>query len=469
MSEYPYAERYPVNRRLPEQGRPRQAILDELATIAAEEDATWADGRISGTIYSGDADHYAFLTQAYGHFAHVNALQRDLCPSMTRFEGEIIAMVLDLMHGEAITAAEPTTEPGGLVTTGGSSSILHALLAYREHARATRGITAPNVVKPETAHAAFDKGCHLFGIEPRTVPVDPATTLVRPQDVAAQVDENTIAIIGSAGSYPYGTVDPIGDLAELALARGVGLHVDACLGGFILAFAPDHGYDLPPFDFRVPGVSSISIDTHKYGYAPKGSSVLLFRDKALRTAQYFHLVGWSGGKYMSPGMDGSRSGGLLAATWAALVQYGREGYRRYAGEILSTARALMDAVTAHPELHLMGEPTFCFSFSSKEFDIYHVADFMRPRGWRFNGQQYPNAIHLAVTRPQTRPGVVQAFTTDLAEAVEYAKQRHADGAEPELGAIYGGVAGGMTPAAGAFITAVMTQMLDAQLTVPSAT
>ena len=472
MSEYPYAERYPVNRGLPDHGRPRQAILDELATIAAAEDATWADGRISGTIYSGDADHYAFLTRAYGHFAHVNALQRDLCPSMTRFEGEIIAMVLDLMHGEAISSPHPdgapATEPAGLVTSGGTGSILHALLAYREHARATRGITAPNIVKPETAHAAFDKGCHLFGIECRTVPVDPDTTLVRPQDVAAQIDADTMAIIGSAGSYPYGTVDPIGALSELALARGVGLHVDGCLGGFILAFAADHGYDLPPFDFRVPGVTSISIDTHKYGYAPKGSSVVLFRDKALRTAQYFHLVGWSGGKYMSPGMDGSRSGGLLAATWAALVQYGREGYRRYAGEILSTARELMDAVTAHPELRLMGEPTFCFSFTSTEFDIYHVADFMRPRGWRFNGQQYPNAIHLAVTRPQTRPGVVQAFTTDLAEAVAYARQRHADGATPELGAIYGGVAGGLTEASEMFIVGFMNAILDSQQGLPPA-
>ncbi len=469
MSEFPYADRFPVNRRLPEPGRPRQEILDELAVIAAEEDATWAGGRISGTIYSGDAEHYAFLTQAYGRFAHVNALQRDLCPSMTRFEGEIIAMVLDLMHAEAVTEADPGIEPAGLVTSGGTGSILHALLAYREHARATRGITTPNIVKPETAHAAFDKGCHLFGIEARTVPVDPETTLVSPADVAAQIDQNTIAVIGSAGSYPYGTVDPIEALGELAAERGVGLHVDGCLGGFILAFANELGHPVAPFDFRVPGVTSISIDTHKYGYSPKGSSVLLFRDKALRTAQYFHLVGWSGGKYMSPGMDGSRSGGLLAATWAALVQYGREGYRRHAAEILTTAAAMRAAVAAHPELRLMGRPTFCFSFTSNDFDIYHVADFMRPRGWRFNGQQYPNAIHMAVTRPQTRPGVVAAFTADLAEAVGYARQQHAAGAHPQLGAIYGGVEGGLTRESEAFIAAFMNAMLDTQQSLPPVT
>jgi glutamate/tyrosine decarboxylase-like PLP-dependent enzyme len=460
--DYPYAERFPVVRGLPERGRPRAEILAELRAMAAEEDAAWETGKVSGTMYCGDHDHYRFLTEAFSGFAHVNALQRDLCPSSTRFEGEVIAMVLDLMHADAVADGEPA----GLVTSGGTGSILHALLAYRDHARATRGITSPNVVKPETAHPAFDKGCHLFAIECRTVPVDPETTLVRPKDLAAAMDENTIAIVGSAGNYPYGTIDPIAELGALALDRGVGLHVDACLGGFILPFGEELGYAVPPFDFRVPGVTSISADTHKYGYAFKGTSVLVFRDKALRNAQYFHVTGWSGGKYMSPGMDGSRSGGLLAATWASMVHLGREGYRAYAEEIFATAAAMLDAVRAHPELRVMGSPTFCFSFTSDEFDIYHVADFLRPRGWRFNGQQYPNAIHMAVTRPQTQPGVVEAFTTDLAEAVVYAQERAASGAEAELGAIYGGVAGGLTSEVEDVIVMFMDAMLDAQQGLP---
>ena len=153
------------------------------------------------------------------------------------------------------------------------------------------------------------------------------STLVDPATMAAAIDEDTIAIVGSAGNYPYGTIDPIAELGALALERGVGLHVDACLGGFILPFGEELGYDIPPFDFRVPGVTSISVDTHKYGYALKGSSTVLFRDKSLRNSQYFHVVGWSGGKYFSPGMEGSRSVGLLAATWAAMVQLGRDGYR----------------------------------------------------------------------------------------------------------------------------------------------
>ncbi len=462
MSDYPYADRFPVNRTFPTTGRPRAEVLAELATMAAEEDAVWETGKISGTMYCGDHDHYEFLTEAFGRFAHVNALQRDLCPSATRFEGEIVAMVLDLMHADAVT----DSEPAGLVTTGGTGSILHALLAYREHAATTRGITRPNIVKPETAHAAFDKGCHLFGIECRTVPVDPTTTVVDPAVMAASVDDQTIAIIGSAGNYPYGTIDPIPELGALALELGVGLHVDGCLGGFVLPFAEELGHDIPVFDFRVPGVTSISADTHKYGYAFKGSSVLLVRDKALRNAQYFHIVGWSGGKYMSPGMEGSRSGGLLAATWASLVQLGRAGFRTHAQEILETAAAMMDAVRSHRELRVMGDPTFCFSFTSDEFDIYHVADFMRPLGWRFNGQQYPNAIHMAVTRPQTQPGVVEAFAADLRDAVHHARERHAAGAVAELGAIYGGVAGGLTGEAEDFIVMVMDSMLDTQQGLP---
>ena len=462
MARFPYEDRFPVNRTLPETGRPREELVAELRAMATEEDAFWETGKCSGTMYCGDHEHYRFLTEAFGLFAHVNVLQRDMCPSATKFEAEIIAMALDLMHAEAVT----DTEPAGLVTTGGTGSILHAVLAYRDHAAATRGVRRPNLVKPETAHPAFDKACHLFGVEARTAPVDPDTTTVEAAALAELVDDQTIALVGSAGNYPYGTIDPIAELGELALQRGVGLHVDACLGGFILPFGEELGVPgIPPFDFRVPGVTTISADTHKYGYALKGSSTLLFRDKALRNAQYFFVPGWSGGKYMSPGIEGSRSGGLLASTWAAMVSLGREGYRRYARQIFDTAAEMMAAVRSHPELRILGRPTFCFSFTSDEFDIYHVNDFMRERGWRFNGQQYPNAIHMAVTRPQTRPGVTEAFATDLADAVRYALE-HKD-ETPFTGAIYGGVEGGLTAEAEELIRSVMEDMLDAQMRVPS--
>jgi glutamate/tyrosine decarboxylase-like PLP-dependent enzyme len=459
---YPYAERYGVNRQIPASGRSREEILGELREMATEEDAAWEDGKCSGTMYCGDRDHYGFLKEAFGLFAHQNALQRDMCPSATRFEGEIIAMALDLMHAGDLNGEQPA----GMVTSGGSASIAQAVLAYREQGREARGIDRPNLVKPETGHPAFDKACHLFGVEMRRAEIDPETTLVRPETVAGLIDENTVAIVGSAGNYGYGTIDPIADLGQLALERGVGLHVDGCLGGYLLPFGEQLGLPIPPFDFRVPGVSSISADTHKYGYGLKGTSTLLFRDRELRNRCYFFMPDWSGGKYFSPGMEGSRSDGLLAATWASLVSIGREGYREYAKRIFDTSAAMQGAVRSHPELRIMGEPTFLFAFTSDEFDIYHVNDEMKRRGWRFNGLQYPNALHMAVTRPQTQPGVVDEFASDLDAAVAYAREK---GDEPaESTAVYGGVPGGLNADAEEMIRGVMTQLMDSQQAVPAA-
>ena len=462
MSAYPYQDRFPVNRELPEQGRPRDEILAEMTELAREEDQSWESGRVSGTMYCGDHDHYDFMNDVFGLYAHVNILQRDICPSATRYEGEVLAMARSLFHAEAVTDGEPA----GLLTSGGSGSIAHAVLAFREKAAADRGVTRPNFIKPETGHPAFDKACQLFGIELRRAPVHPDTTLVDVDWVRDNIDDQTIGMMGSACNYGYGTIDPIEELSDLAVETGIALHVDACLGGFILPFGEELGYDIPVFDFRLPGVTSISADTHKYGYAFKGTSTVSFRDKSWRNSQYFYLTDWTGGKYCSPGMDGSRSGGLLAATWASMVQLGRSGYRAYAKDIFETSFTMQDAVRSHPELKILGQPSFLFSFASDEFDVYHVNDFMRPLGWRFNGQQYPNALHMAVTRPQTQEGVTEAFAEDLAQAVAYAKGK---GHEPaSSGAVYGGVAGGMNDEADEFIKMFMAQMMDEHQALPPA-
>jgi len=458
MTFYPYAERYDVVRGLPSEGRSRDAILKELREMAELEDAKWEGGKASGSFYCGDHDHYGFMGEAYAMYSHMNAMQRDVCPSATRFEGEIIAMGLDLMHAAEVT----TTEPAGMLTSGGSGSILHAMLAYREQATAN-GITKANVVKPETAHPAFDKACHLLGMEMRRAPIDPATAQVDVKAMAAMIDGDTAAIVGSACNYGYGTIDPIAELSGLALDRGVGLHVDGCLGGFILPFGEQLRYDIPPFDFRHPGVTTISADTHKYGYSVKGTSILMFRDKALRNGQYFFMTDWSGGKYASPGIDGSRSSGLLAATWASLVSLGRDGYLQYAKRIFETAYAMQDAVRAHSELRIIGKPSFCFSFTSDVFDIYHVNDAMKARGWRLNGQQYPNAIHMAVTRPQTQPGVLEAWQHDLPEAVAYANEHRGEPAQSS--SVYGGSVA-PTEEITARINAVVTGLLDTYQSLP---
>ena len=456
---YPYAKRFPVNRTIPEKGRPREEILSELRELSSKEDEFWQTGQCSGTMYCGDLDHYGFMTQAFGMYSHVNALQRDMCPSATRFEGEIIAMSLDLMHADQAAAG---TSPCGSVTSGGTESILSAILAYREWAHA-RGIDRPQMILPETAHVAFAKGAHLFGLEVIPAPIDPVTTQADVDFIRDHITPQTIMLVGSACNYGYGTIDPIAELAEVALERDIGLHVDACLGGWILPWGEELGYDIPPFDFRLPGVTSISADTHKYGYGPKGSSVLCFRDKSLRQGLYFMQQEWSGGKYFSPGIAGSRSGGLLAATWASLVSLGREGYLRYAKQIFETAYKMQAAVGEHPELMLMGKPSFCFSFRSEEFDIYHVNDFMRRRSWRLNGQQHPNALHMCVTRPQTRDGVAESFARDLADAVAYAKKPDAE--KPVTGAVYGGLPKGV-PEIQAQIETIMVGMLDAHQDVP---
>jgi glutamate/tyrosine decarboxylase-like PLP-dependent enzyme len=433
---YPYHERYGALHRFPKEALPRAEILRQAEEMARQENLVWAEGKCSGTIYSGDHDHYEFLNSVFGMYSHVNALQRDMCPSQTRFEAEIIAMTLDMMHGDAVERDTPGQEPCGVMSSGGTESIVSALLAYREHHRGQRGVTEPEIIIPVTAHAAFDKGAHYFGIKVIHAPIDPVTTGVDVDFVKLRITRNTIALVGSAGNYPYGTIDPIEQLSDLALENGIGLHVDGCLGGFILPWGEVLGYDIPTFDFRLPGVTSISADTHKYGYGLKGTSVLLYRNKALRAAQFFCQPLWPGGMYTSPGIGGSRSGGLLAASWAAMVSLGRDGYLRRARQIFETSFAMQEVINDIGELKLLGSPTFCFSFTSEEFDIYHLNDAMKERGWRFNGQQYPSALHMCVTGPQAQAGVVEAFRSDLLEAVACAK--HPTNNVPRSGSLYGG-------------------------------
>ena len=382
---YPYAERFGVNRELPDGGRSREEILTELREMATEEDEVWEDGKCSGTMYCGDRDHYAFLKEAFGLFAHQNALQRDMCPSATRFEGEIIAMALSLMHADA-SRRRPRRDghlgrqrqhragrarlPGG----GQGGRAASSARTWSSPRPAIPPSTRPATVRRRDAAGPGrprDDAGAAGGRSRRRSTRTPSRSSARPA---------TTATGRSTRSRSSG---------QLALDRGVGLHVDGCLGGYLLPFGEELGYPIPPFDFRVPGVTTISADTHKYGYGLKGTSTLLFRDRELRNRCYFFMPDWSGGKYFSPGMEGSRSDGLLAATWASLVSIGHEGYREYAKRIFETSARMQDAVRSHDELRLLGEPTFLFAFTSDEFDIYHVNDEMKRRGWRFNGLQYP--------------------------------------------------------------------------------
>ncbi|MBW2181059.1 MAG: aminotransferase class V-fold PLP-dependent enzyme [Deltaproteobacteria bacterium] len=419
-----------------QEGMDHDLIFSQLKEMAQEEDAKWKNGKCSGTMYGGDPKIFEMIGRAFELYTHVNVLQRDLCPSQTKFESEIIAMTLDFLNARAVKDHHPQDKPCGVIGTGGTDSIICAVLAHRNKFRDERGIARPEMIMAHTAHTAFRKGAQYFGVKLIEAPVDPQTTLVDMDFVRDHINDNTILLVGSAGNYPYGTIDPIDELSDLALKHDIGFHVDGCLGGFILPWGEQLGYDIPPFDFRVPGVTSISADTHKYAYGPKGTSVVVYRDKSFRKYQYTTNPEWVGGTYVSPGIGGSRSGGIIAATWAVMVTLGKEGYLERARRIFETAFTMQKSVTRHPELRLMGSPTFCFSFTSNEFDIYHLNDFMKDRGWRFNGQQYPSAIHMCVTGPQTQPGLPEEFDRDLTEAVAYAKNPARSIAKS--GAMYGG-------------------------------
>jgi sphinganine-1-phosphate aldolase len=444
---YPYRARFKTYDRLEPDGRDRQSILDELATMAHEEDRIADLGRVSGSIYHGGHDHYAFLTEAFRLFAHANVLQRDMYPSATKLEAEIVAMTAAMLHGRP--------EVCGVVTFGGTESLINPMLVYRDRGRAEKGISEPEVIIPVTAHVALEKAGHLLGIKVLKAPLT-KDWVVDVDWVRDHVTANTVALVGSAANYAHGLIDPIEQLSDIALEHEIGLHVDGCLGGFILPWGERLGLEIPRFDFRLPGVTSMSADTHKYGYALKGTSVLLYRNSDLRRYQYCNFTDWPGGIYFSPGLSGSRSGGIVAATWASMVSLGERGYLEVAKGIFETAATIRRGIDAIPELEVIGNPTFLVAFRSPGLNIYHVNDHLIAQGWRLNALQLPAALHFCVTRPNTAPGIADAFVADLRQAVEYAK--HPARSEPKSGALYG--LGG-TPEGNEILNTLFTAALDA--------
>ena len=432
----PYKGRFKEHHALPAQGRDKDDIFKELSLMAAEENAKWKSGQVSGTFYHAGDEHRTFLNKIFSLFSHENTIQFDLCPSMFKMESEIIAMTAGMLNADAVKTHTPGDQVCGTLTSGGTESILMAMKAYRDWARTEKGISAPEVIMPHTAHPAFDKADQYFGIKMVHIPVSAPDFRVDPAAVEARINENTAAIVGSAGNYPYGLIDPLDQLSDIALKHDIGFHVDGCLGGFIFPWIEKLGYAIPPFDFRLPGVTSMSADTHKYGFALKGTSVVLYRNKNLRRHQYFNVPDWPGGLYASPTAAGSRSGGLTAATWASMVYLGEEGYLEAARAIMAVADKIKQGIQEMPELTLIGEPTFVISFRSEELDVYLINDFMKTKGWRFNVLQLPPGLHFCVTMPQTFvPDVAERFLTDLRAGVKYARSKA--GTVAETTALYG--------------------------------
>ena len=387
--------------RLASQGLSHSDVLEQMRGMRSE-DARWQEGRTWSLVYNAGEDLRRVAAEAYTEFMSENGLSPLAFPSLRRFEAEVLAIAAELFHGEGAA---------GTMTGGGTESILMAVKTARDFARAERGITEPELVLPASVHPAFQKAAHYFGVKPINVPVG-ADLRADVAAMRAALTPRTVLLVGSAPSYPHGVIDPITELAALAREKGVLCHVDACLGGFLLPFARRLGHAIADFDFAVPGVTSLSADLHKYGYAAKGASVVLYRTPELRRYQFFTYAGWSGGIYASPSMAGTRPGGAIAAAWAVLKYLGEEGYLRLSRTVLDTARALREGIAAVPGLRLLGAPSLSiFAFTSDQLDIYALGDAMEARGWKLDRQMSPPALHLMVT--PAHAAVVEPFLGDL--------------------------------------------------------
>jgi glutamate/tyrosine decarboxylase-like PLP-dependent enzyme len=413
---------------LPPNGKTREEVRSEIEE-ALSRDADWRGGKIWSLVYFAGDDVADVLKDAYNAAFFTNGLGPGAFKSLRKFESEVISMTADLL-----SAPEGT----GNMTSGGTESILMAVKTARDFARAERGVIEPEMVLPVSAHPAFDKSAQYLGVKAAHTPVR--------DDFRADVDAmrtaitpNTVLVVGSAPNYPFGTIDDISQIAAIASERGIPCHVDACLGGFLLPFVERLGYEVRPWDFRVPGVSSISADLHKYGFSARGASTIMYCDSAYRRHQFFAQTDWPGGLYGSPTMTGSRPGAAVAAAWAVLTYLGEDGYKRLAKVIMDTTHAIQAGINAIDGLCVLGEPDMSvFAFASNALDrggldIHMVGDALDALGWHPDRQQKPASLHLMVTPAHEH--IVDDFLGDLRESVR--KVRAGEQAPGGRAAVYG--------------------------------
>ena len=401
---------------LPMVGRTPDEILADLREKRVG-DVRWADGRTFSLVFDGGEDVRAVAEEAAIMYLHENALNTLAFPSLGSIQAEVCGWTAELLNGP---------DAAGFLTSGGTESILCAVEAARERARHERGITDPELVLPISAHAAFHKGAHLFGLRTRTVPVTADWTA----DLDAMADAigpDTALVVASAPQYPQGLVDPVAEIAAMAAGVGAGCHVDACMGGFVLPFAEMEGRPAPLWDFRVEGVTSISADLHKLGYAPKGVSVILHRSRELRRWQTFDFDGWLGGRYVTPNLQGTRSGLPMAAAWAVFQYLGVDGYRRLVRTTLDTADRIRACVETIEGLTVLGDPVHHLLAISadpavdptgeqadRRIDPYALGEALAARGWHLDRLGPPPSLHLTVSAGNAM--AVDDFLVDLEEA-----------------------------------------------------
>ena len=408
--------------RIPPQGLARDELFRRLEAFRSD-DLDTTGGRTWAYVYDPGRDDIGDVAkQAFTMYLSENGLDPTVFPSLMRMENDVVAMAAAHLNGDDAVS--------GSFTSGGTESCMLAVKTARDRARTHRPeVTEPEMILPVTAHAAFRKAGHYFGVKEVPVPVDPHTFRADPEAVAQAVGPNTVLIVGSAVSYAHGVVDPIAPMAAVAEENDVLMHVDGCIGGFLLPFFRRLGDDVPDFDFTVPGVTSISMDFHKYAYAPKGASVVLYRDRELRKHQLYACASWTGYTIINPTMQSTKSGGPLAATWAVLNFLGDTGYLEIARRTREATRRLVQGIGAIPDLRVLGRPEMSLvAATSDTVDVFTVIDEMKQRGWyvqpQLTFQDSPANIHFSVTSASLER--VDAMLADLEASVAAARKQGVD-------------------------------------------
>jgi sphinganine-1-phosphate aldolase len=390
----------------PQQGMPKEDVLSLLRSFKSG-DSDWHEGRLFGLIYYAGQEVEEMAREAYASCMFENALSPLDFPSLLKMETEFVSMIGTLFGGDEETA--------GSMTSGGTESILMAVKAARDWAKANRpGVKCPELVAPLTVHPAFNKAADYLGLKIVQTPVDESFRA----DVGAMeeaITGNTIMVAATAVTYPQGVIDPIREIGALADRKNLWFHVDGCLGGFMLPFLRKLGYEIPLFDFSVPGVRSLSADIHKYGYVSKGVSTVLYRNRGLRRHQFFVYADWPGGVYATPSLSGARPGGAIASAWAILRYLGEEGFLRLAKEAREATLRLMEGIRAIPGLFVLGDPpATVFAFGSHTIDVYRLAFRLKERGWHLHAQHRPASLHMTISPYHGK--IVEPFLRDLREA-----------------------------------------------------
>ena len=426
---FPKIDEENIYRNLPVEKIEGEKIKKQLEFYKEMGKVDYEGGKVSGTIYTNDKNNDELILETYKMFQWTNPLHTDSFPGIQKMEASIVSMCLNLYKADSTSI--------GNMTSGGTESILMACKAYRDRALNEYKITEPEIIVPESAHVAFDKACEYLKIKLIKTRINSENQKADINLIKCAITKNTILIVGSAPSFPHGVIDDICELSEITLNNPkIGLHVDACLGGFLIPFMKHIYPNQIEYNFGIKGVTSISIDTHKYGRAPKGTSVIMYRSKELAHYQYCIQPDWMGGIYISPTVSGSRSGAIIAATWAIMMNTGYNKYKKITKDIHNLTLYISKKISEIDGIQLIVEPELCIiSFTSNIFNIYQISEKMSEKGWSLNTLQNPNAVHLCITSIHTKE-IGTKFILDLEECCEYYKKNPNEKSDG-MAAIYG--------------------------------